>query len=181
MSEPRSPEQQWFLTYADECYVVTRVCYFAFLTSTVFRMAHHAIEYYLKAALATSMTLSELKRRRHDLVDLCNDFEQRCGDLARFRPMIVYIDQFERMRYPRMESFTHVLWGSRFTDFVKRFPEPEIQARVAWFHVADFDALVHHLRSTTVSEQWPVSAPSDLAQEYLFKENACFKSTTHAA
>ena len=53
-------EQHWFLRYADECYAVTRFCYFAFMQNVVFRTAHHSLEYYLKAALAAELSLSRL-------------------------------------------------------------------------------------------------------------------------
>ena len=174
-----NPGQYWFLRYGDECYALTRFCYFAFMQSTVFRMAHHTIEYYLKAALLESLDVGKLRKLNHNLSGLADEFELHRFDMRHFRQIIDYINLFERTRYPHIESFSHVLWGSSFSEFFERFPEPHLQERVACFHLGDFDRLAHLIRSATASSEDPLWAgPSELSREYLFKDNHCFLPTT---
>jgi hypothetical protein len=149
-----SPAQHWFLAYGDECYATTRFCYFAFMQSLVFRLAHHTLEYYLKAALAKSSNLPELKRLGHRLRALADRYEARHGSLGLGKQVLEYMDLFERLRYPRVESFTHVVWGLPYAEFFRRFETPELRERCACFHLSNFDELVSALRGATVPPEW---------------------------
>ncbi len=174
---PKEGTKQWFLMYADECYVVTRFCFFAFLQSTVFRMAHHSLEYYLKAYLAPHLSLSELKAFSHRLSDLGRKFEDLGGSVGPLRPVLDYMDLFERLRYPHIGSFTHVLWGCPYEEFFGRFETEKVRKRVACFHLGDFDELVSTIRGAVVTaEKWPPSpGPAPEGTKYLFRENAFFR------
>ena len=176
MEHDISPAQHWFLAYGDECYATTRFCYFAFMQSLVFRLAHHTLEYYLKAALAESSNLPELKRLGHRLRALADRYEARHGSLGLGKQVLEYMDLFERLRYPRIESFTHVVWGLPYAEFFRRFETPELRERCACFHLSDFDELVSALRGATVPPEWTLWAgPALDANEYLYRENVFFR------
>jgi hypothetical protein len=59
-----------FLLRADEFYILTRFINRAFLQYMTFRMAHHALEYYLKAGLSTNITNKNTKKLRHNIENL---------------------------------------------------------------------------------------------------------------
>lgn len=175
--EPLSNDKQiWFMRYGDECYVVTRFCYFAFLQSTVYRLAHHTLEYYLKAYLVPELGTNKLKRLGHRLVELGDHFERHGGTLGRWRQVLRYMDLFERLRYPRVDTFSHVVWGLPFDEFFEMFETDELRDRCACFNLRDFDEMVSHIRGFIVSpldwDIWP--GPTRLGAEYLHRENVFF-------
>jgi len=172
LKKNRERAKRWFLLYGDECYAVTRFCYFAFLQCTVFRLAHHTVEYYLKAFLGASIELENLKKMGHHLDSLATQFEAHGGVLDEFRSIVKYIDLFERLRYPRMESFSHVAWGLPYKDFFTRFPG-KMTERVACFNLDDFDALVFQIRSQ-IAVGLPWASSSELSRDSLFRDNKAF-------
>lgn len=171
-----TPSQHWFLRYGDECYATARFCYFAFAQALVFRMAHHTLEYYLKAILGRDESLDQLRTFSHRLNRLAASVEERRGVRLQSRPILDYMDTFERLRYPRMDTFTHVLWGCPYEEFFARFP-PELRRRCACFFLSDFDRVVAELRELAVPPEWPLWAgPGQLASEFLHRDNACFRA-----
>jgi hypothetical protein len=78
---------------------------FAALTHTTIvsgNLLHHAVEMIIKAALARSLSLRELKDLRHSLTKLWAKLKPTSSTLAdaRFRRTINQLDVFERLRYP---------------------------------------------------------------------------------
>jgi hypothetical protein len=67
-------------------------------------LLHHAVEHYLKAALAKTMSPEKLKSRGHKLKRLWQDFRASgpgaADSLSRFDSTIRALDRFERVRYP---------------------------------------------------------------------------------
>ncbi len=174
MGDP-TPEQAWFVRYADECYVTTRLCYFAFMRNTVFRMAHHSFEYYFKAALAGHVTLRQLKALGHDLSRLGAEFEKRIRPLGNAKRIIDYVNRFDGYRYPDTAQVSHDVWGCPFDEFFQRFPEEKLQARLACFNLSDFDRVVEQLRNATVTREWSLcTGPSPLATDAAYRDNPCF-------
>jgi hypothetical protein len=98
----------WFILHADELYALTRFAYFAFLQNVAFRNAHHTLEYYLKAGLADSIPMEELKRLGHNLSKLHRMFCQLVQPIPVSEEEIDYLDHFDELRYPRDNSFTHI-------------------------------------------------------------------------
>ncbi len=115
---PKEGTKYWFLMYADECYIVTRFCFFAFLQSTVFRMAHHSLEYYLKAYLAPHLAVRELKALGHRLSDLGRKFEDLEGSVGRLLPVLDYIGASRQRKFvggSRVSTYAILMsWCPRF-------------------------------------------------------------------
>jgi hypothetical protein len=165
----------WFLLTADELYSCTRFAYFAFFPQTVFRLAHHTIEYYLKAGLANFVSDRAMRSMGHDISALYHDFREQWNPSDDFSRVIDYIDLFERLRYPRPDSFTHFVWGLPFDEFFKRFDTPELQAKASCICLPDFDRIVASIRSSATRDS-RIAMPvlSEEHAEILYKDNASF-------
>ena len=151
-SSERPGTHLWFLLTADELYSCTRFAFFAFFHQTVFRLAHHTIEYYLKAGLANFVSDRAMRSMGHDISALYRDFRKQLNPPDDFSRVIEHIDLFERLRYPRPDSFTHFLWGLPFDEFFRRFDTPEIQATVSCMCLPDFDRIIASLRSSATRD-----------------------------
>lgn len=104
------------LLRADEFYILTRYSAIAFLQSATFHMAHHAVEYYLKAGLSLQISLAELKKFRHDLEKLWDQYEQRVPGLRIGSRVIAHLNSFETMRYPDGSKFVQTAWGVSYEE-----------------------------------------------------------------
>jgi hypothetical protein len=92
-----------FFDYGCQYYVAGRFSAFAGLTPIVGNVVHHAIEMFLKGALAKSMTLAEMRTKLgHQLPDIWNAFKTQADDasLNSFDASIRTLNAFEDIRYP---------------------------------------------------------------------------------
>ena len=166
----------WFLDYADDYYILTRFCYFSFLQSMAFHNAHHAIEYYLKAGISDNLDMHSLKRLGHNLENLWDQYIRLLGTPPIDRRVISYLNRIDELRYPRIDSFTHILWGMSFSEFFERFNIEELQVKVACFSMHDIDNIVFELRKAIPLDGELKIRPLTKEQKtYLFKENEYFK------
>jgi hypothetical protein len=103
MSSASDRLQHHFFQLATQYYVAGRFAVLAQFTLPVpANLLHHAIEMYLKAALAAELTLPELKSFGHHLTRAWEKFKLRCNDpgLAVFDSAVADLDKFETIRYP---------------------------------------------------------------------------------
>src|SRR5439155_9132427 len=65
-------------------------------------LLHHAVEMLLKGQLSRRLTLAQLKRLSHQLVEVWGDFKRNVGDgeLDVFDGVVQALDNFEAIRYP---------------------------------------------------------------------------------
>jgi hypothetical protein len=72
------------------------------LNPTAGNLLHHAVEMYLKGALAKKgKDLAYLKQFNHRLSDIWTDFKaHHRGDVTEFDAPILELDRFEEIRYP---------------------------------------------------------------------------------
>ena len=172
--KPGISVKSWFLTYADEFYILTRFSYYSFLQDMAFLNSHHTIEYYLKAGLAEKLSLQELKSMGHNLIKLWNRNKKYYNLDKSFEKHIFYYNRFEELRYPRSDSFTKILWGMSLNEFFRRFETAELQKRVACFFIDDFDELISNIRKKICSSQ-PIMNVSKEQKFYIYKDNTFFK------
>ena len=142
------------------------------------RMAHHTIEYYLKAALSLYLNLAELKDLRHNLESLYDAYSSRVSGLEIDRRIIAHINGFETLRYPFASKVACIAWGQPyeqlFSEVFAGVPA-EAQETLACFCLEDFDKLVAALRrSLPDGESLPFAAVCGDAEKHLFEDNACF-------
>jgi hypothetical protein len=96
-------ERERFFSIACDYYISGRFAAFAGLNPVVGNLLHHAIEMYLKGALAKTKSLRELdKGFKHNLPKLWEAFKQQTNDAAlkRFDPTIAELQRYEDIRYP---------------------------------------------------------------------------------
>jgi hypothetical protein len=96
-------ERERFFSTACEYYIAGRFAAFADLNPVVGNLLHHAIEMYLKGALAKTKSLEELNRGfKHNLPNLWEAFKQQANDAAleRFDRTIAELHRYEEIRYP---------------------------------------------------------------------------------
>lgn len=102
MSSPLEFSQHHFFRLASQYYVAGRFAALTRLMPVSANLLHHAIEMYLKGALATKLTLSELKKPSHHLTKVWEMFKSHFNDpaLAVFDSAVAELDKFEAVRYP---------------------------------------------------------------------------------
>lgn len=165
----------WFLLQADEIYSLTRFAYFAGLMTVTFRNAHHTLEYYLKAALADRIPLSDLKRLGHNLTMLYKAFSESFSITPVSTELIGYIDRFNKMRYPIESGFFRILWGMPLDEFFSTF-EPHVRERVACFSIRDLDCIVFEIREKVVpSAEVGIPVVSAEHESFLYRNNSYFR------
>jgi len=171
-------QMMMFLLMADEFYILTRYSALAFFQYATFRMAHHALEYYLKAGLSLQSSLNDLKKLGHNLEALWHEYQRRVPELDIDSRVIRHLNSFETMRYPGKSKFVRAAWGisyeELFSEVFKNVPE-DVRQTLACFSLRDFDKLVFDLRSSLPSgKDLPMIAASQDQQKYLFQDNSCF-------
>lgn len=95
-------ETHQFFQLGSQYYLAGRYGVFAWLHPVVGNLMHHAIEMYLKGALARTKTLSDLRRFNHRIDDTWEILkaEQKDDSLVRFDPVITRLNAYEEIRYP---------------------------------------------------------------------------------
>ena len=93
-------ECERFFSTACDYYIAGRFAAFARLNPVVGNLLHHAVEMYLKGALAKTKSLTDLKSFLHNLPKLWEAFKQQANDaaLTRFDTTIADLHQFEDIR-----------------------------------------------------------------------------------
>jgi len=141
-------------------------------------MAHHTIEFYLKAGLSAYLSVKEMKGLGHNLNKLWKEYSARRPELNADARVISHINGFETMRYPGESRFVGTLWGPSYGElFSEILPKISKGARdsVACFSLTDFDKVVRALRTSLPDgDRLPFMAVTDDAQTYLYSENRYF-------
>jgi hypothetical protein len=90
-----------FFTIANEYYAAGRIAALSALLVSA-NLLHHAVEMYLKGAVAHVLRLAELRKLGHDLPNIWRQAKQRFADpkLDAFDIAIEHVHPFERLRYP---------------------------------------------------------------------------------
>jgi hypothetical protein len=174
-------EEAWsllFLLRADEFYILTRYSYCAFLQYSPFRLAHHALEYYLKSGLSHFITLKQLKSFGHKVTDLWKEYRCHTPNVTLDDRVVEHIDCFESMRYPGGDKFARTAWGLPYQDlFDNIMPNVSQDARdsLACFSMEDIDHIVYILRSSIPhGDKLPFNTLGEDQERYLFHENKYF-------
>jgi hypothetical protein len=92
-----------FFRYGSQYYVAGRYAVFAGFMPVAANLLHHAIEMFLKGALAENMAVEKLKDKLgHRLKRAWKEFKTQSADptLAGFDKVIQRLDRFEVIRYP---------------------------------------------------------------------------------
>ncbi len=176
-----SKTDEWslsFLLRADEFYIVTRFCYYAFLQYPAFRLAHHTLEYYLKSGLVYFMTLQQLKSIGHKLKALWKEYKHYISNLSLDDKVIEHIDHFENMRYPDWEKFFWTAWvlpyKDLFDNIISNVSEYS-RDKLACFCMKEIDQVVFHLRSSIPQiGDFPIKVVGEEQERCLFHENKYF-------
>jgi len=166
-----------FLLRADEFYLLTRFSNRAFLQYMTYRMAHHALEYYLKAGLSVFLPVEGMKKLGHDVVSLWKEYKRHVPAIEVDARVISHINNFESMRYPDTSKIRGTLWGASYKEFFKRFTKtPEkVRDMVACFSLEDFDKIIWTLRnSLPQGNLLPFITVTEDAETYLYYENKYF-------
>lgn len=167
-----------FLLRADEFYLLTRFSNRAFLQYMAYRMAHHTLEYYLKAGLSIYFTTNDMKKLGHNIDDLWKKYKPLIPDTKIDARIISHINKFETMRYPDSNKFVRTLWGASydelFSEVLSKVPD-EVKHTIACFYLPDFDKIVYALRnSLPQGNLLPIIATTKDREIYLFYKNKYF-------
>jgi hypothetical protein len=103
MSSPHyESTKRHFFELATQYYVAGRFGAFAQTMPVAANLLHHAIEMYLKGALASHLTLPQLKTVGHCLLRAWASFKTQFNDgaLQAFDAFVAELDKFETIRYP---------------------------------------------------------------------------------
>ncbi len=168
-----------FLLRADEFYILTRCSYRAFFQYSTFRLAHHAIEFYLKAGLSYFKSPKELKKIGHNLTSLYDEYKRFKSIVKIDERFIEHIDNFESMRYPGGDKFVRTAWGLSYQEFFKEIIEKvphEARGTLAYICIGDIDHIVSNLRSSIpYCKEYPIKVVGEDQERFLYQENKYFK------
>lgn len=163
----------FFLHNADGLYTAARFAFFARLTTPMFRLSHHAVEYYLKSLLVDHYTLTELKGFGHGLSCLYNEYKKVTSATTDHSPLVEYISNFEELRYPGDTKFRMRAWDKPFAELFQEFPTAKERKAILWFDLAGFDQLIASIRdSIGPRQQFPFFIATEDQAEYLYRDNA---------
>ncbi len=100
-----------FFELANQYYVAGRAAAIAGLAPVYGNLLHHAVEMYLKAAIARTLSLHALKGIGHQLESLWRAFKKAEGTarLEQFDATITALEAFEEIRYPDKALQTGIL------------------------------------------------------------------------
>jgi hypothetical protein len=174
-------ERERFFSTACDYYIAGRFAAFAGLNPVVGNLLHHAIEMYLKGALAKTKSLRELdKGFKHDLPKLWEAFKDQTNDAAlkRFDATIAELHRFEDIRYPDsilakgMAAIVEIT-RSNIPGAYKGPAVPEYRVCVE-----DIDELVEAVFfAASFSPRFFFGRGQPLVREFLIKENRASRLT----
>ncbi len=139
-------------------------------------LLHHAIEMYLKGALAEKLSLQQLKTLSHDLRKIWATFKAQFPDpsLDTFDVLVDSLHAFEELRYP--DSIVTRGMAVRMGVTRDPTPAPVVLARPVptyELYLTEIDALVGKiLQVAAVNPAFFVSGLTASARQYLKKGNA---------
>jgi hypothetical protein len=174
-------ERELFFSMACDYYIAGRFAAFAGLNPVVGNLLHHAIEMYLKGALAKTKSLRELdKSFKHNLPKLWEAFKQQTNNAAliRFDSTISDLHQFEDIRYPdsilaKGMAATVEIVRSTIPNEYKGPAVPEYRVCVQ-----DIDELVEAVFSAaSLNPRYFFDRGQPLAREFLTRENRASRLT----
>lgn len=162
-----------FFDRANQYYIVGRFSILCQLSPVGMNLLHHAVEMYLKGALARKLSLGELRELRHGLRDAWKQFkiEFSARPLDAFDSAIQALDRFEELRYPNsvLKKGMSVQIARSRGDLVRAKGNARRSSRYE-LSLEEIDKLVKTIFDTTgVSPsffQWP-----EEAAQYLRREN----------
>ncbi len=177
MSSSDVDAQTEFFQLATQYYVAGRFSFLSFLLPMGCNLLHHAIEMYLKGALAKTESLKDLRDLGHDLTKIWCRFKTAFPDttLDSFDSAVRDLHRFERLRYPDaaltegMVAYTAIYRG----DLVqvadgKKPPLPTYQLALE-----DIDDLVKVVFSrANVNPSFYLAHLQDSAKQFLDLRNA---------
>jgi hypothetical protein len=174
-------EREHFFSTACDYYIAGRFAAFAGLNPVVGNLLHHAIEMYLKGALAKTKSLRELdKGFKHNLPKLWEAFKRQTNDAAlkRFDSTISDLHQYEDIRYPdsilaKGMAATVEIVRSAIPNEYKGPAVPEYRVCVQ-----EIDELVEAVFSAaSFNPQYFFSRGQPLVREFLIKDNRASRLT----
>ena len=173
-------ERERFFSTACDYYIAGRFAAFAGLNPVVGNLFHHAIEMYLKGALAKTKSLRELdKNFKHDLPKLWGAFKlTNDAALTRFDTSIADLHRFEDIRYPdsilaKGMAATVEIVRSTIPNAYKGPAVPEYRVCVQ-----EIDELVEAAFSAaSFNPRYFFARGQPLVREFLIKENRASRLT----
>ena len=168
-------EKLWFLRFGLQYLVAGRFSACAGLLPVGGNLLHHALEMLLKGYLSSSLTLAELKKPGHRLVELWNLFKANVGDssLKRYDSVVRELNKFEKIRYPdeivssgMLASYTFVKEKRQMLKAGSRRREP-----VYTLSVAEIDELAKFIFDHAGINVNAIESLNPDAKTYLTKWN----------
>ena len=167
-----------FFSPATQYYVTGRFGVLAGQMPVAGNLLHHAIEMYIKGALAKTMSLKQLKGLFHSLPDLWTTFKAESYDTssASFDTLITSLHTFEELRYPD-SSLTRgmaVTAGITRGASVGLSAKPEIVSVPTYeIYLDEIDALVGHIfKVASINPVFFISKLNARPREYLRENNS---------
>jgi hypothetical protein len=167
MNSKTDETSEWFFKLGCDYYIAARFATFAWLNPVVGNLFHHAIEMYLKGALARKGPLPAF---RHDLPALWKVFKQN-GALERFDATIKELHRYEDIRYP--DSIAAKGMGSTIDIVRSELPAEYKGPPVPEYRIClqDIDQLVEAIFCAASYNPRAFFPNHPLAREFLGKEN----------
>jgi hypothetical protein len=164
-----------FYSAATQYYVTGRYGVLAGQIPVAGNLLHHAIEMYLKGALAKTMTLKQLRGLSHGLPDLWATFKAKfpSARLARFDSLVSSLHAFEELRYPDpvLSKGTAVTAG--MTRVAGAGPSVADPVPGYELYLEEIDALVGRIfQVASVNPAFFLARLTTRAREYLKEGNA---------
>lgn len=160
-----------WINLATQYYVAGRFASTAGLVPVYGNLFHHAIELYLKAILASTLSKKQLKQRWHHLDQLWEEVKSQHAtmNLSRFDGTIRALHRFEDVRYPNEAGMIASLMppGSQQGVTLMVGPLPSTLPHAHEVHVAEIDELVVELVRLLVPPGYVPSALLSLTDEGL--------------
>jgi hypothetical protein len=136
-------------------------------------LLHHAVEMALKSALASTMSLSQLKKLGHQLPNLWTEFKATLpGNASRFDSTVEELHRFEELRYPDSVIANGALMDlALFREHVGKPVNPSPGPRYVLV-LEDVDELMEFIfASADINPRFFKGAMSPSAKDYLSRHN----------
>ena len=163
-----------FAGLAVQYFVAGRAAAINQLIPVLGNLLHHAVEMALKAALASSLSLPDLKKLGHQLPKIWSSFKATCTvDAAHFDSVVAELHRFENIRYPdlllqhgaQMEFILlreHIQSGQRSPSIVPRY-------RLV---LEDVDELMEFIfEAAKINPHFFTGSMSESAKDFLSRHN----------
>jgi hypothetical protein len=166
-----------FFSSGTQYYVTGRFGVLAHQMPVAGNLIHHAIEMYLKGALAKKMSLEQLRKLSHYLPNLWNTFKENfpSANSDSFDNLVLSLHTFEDIRYPDSVINKGMALASgviRGTSKINPKPVPDKPAVPVYeLYLDEVDSLVDHIfQLASVNPAFFLGGLSQTAREYLINE-----------